>query len=574
MTYIVRDVWLKILGKTDLLTCLNFSDIEAAEPFLTDPQAAMDIAIAANHRTGIRLLLRHGIGSLSADKAARHGHLDLLKWICHREEESDLDLDSGTVEITAANGHLHVLQWIFETFAWDCCDFTKVWLMHGYVSFKRAVENGHIDVARWLLSIRHQVPLHPYDAWTDWNFYYFYQSTSMYVPPWLQYIEGVILDSGRHPDVFRWLFTEARLELELDKLGPLGVSAALLHGSLEELKWLQTQYPSSFSAWSTIAWSPNSAAWSPTRSGSIMFDAISRGHMECVTLICALSTNEFVEDELRKLNEDHVFINYIRNNCDHDKTLAILQWLHERLGRSSCRFVAAAAATSCNFKLLQYLKDIDGEAFKENEPGELFNDAAWGGRLQVIQWLHQEELDHGTIEASAVAAANGHLEVLKWLHTNCPDMFCPDRMKDATSQSAAAGHLEVLKWLHQVRPADFSVSAMDRAAECGELDVVKWLHEHRQEGATTDAMDKALLGRHYDVAIWLQAHRSEGCSSEILEDCFRASRRNKVPYETYDFLKQYYPEKLNVRFETPYSNLEAWLTHSEQQFKKLHIRTI
>ena len=571
MTYIVQDIWRKILGKTDLLTCLNFSDIEAAEPFLTDPQAAMDIAIAANHWMGVRLLLRHGVGILSADTAARHGHLDLLKWICEREDS--LDINEDTISTTAANGHLHVLQWIFETFTWTCFEDTnRLWLMNGFESFGRAMENGQLDVARWLLSIRHQTPPHLQDYcnsnWTKWTLLAGYTWTD----DWDNYVEDILARCCEHPAVFRWLITEAQLDLGLDKLGFFGMRAALVHGRFEYLEWLQAQFPSFVGPWSRTTW--DAMIIEPS-----VYYAIVQGHLECVLWICALSTKDFVVETLHKYLENpetSIILYHISGNRDHDKSLAMMRWLHDTLGKftgSQIPHPTTAAASSGNIKLLRYFKEIGFIAAGSSDFGWALDLAAHNGHLHVIQWLQQEGLDHGSIEAPVGAAYNGHLQVLKWLHVDYVELFSHESMEKASVSAAAAGHLDVLKWMHHTCHADFSSRAMDFAAGEGKLDIVKWLHDcETAEGATTDAMDGALKGRHYDVAIWLQANRSEGCSEHVLEDLFKvASHCNTmVPFNTYDFLKQYYPEKLDARFESYYS-LEAWLHSAEQQFQKLHL---
>ena len=106
------EIWTRILGKTDLLTCLNYGDMLAAESFLVNQQEAMDTAVAADHRIGIALLSRHGVGILSPDTAARNGKLDLMRRILARGGFNNFTRETflGAVE----GGHLHVLKWAHE----------------------------------------------------------------------------------------------------------------------------------------------------------------------------------------------------------------------------------------------------------------------------------------------------------------------------------------------------------------------------------------------------------------------------------------------------------------------------
>lgn len=58
------------------------------------------------------------------------------------------------------------------------------------------------------------------------------------------------------------------------------------------------------------------------------------------------------------------------------------------------------------------------------------------------------------------------------------------------AQAARGGHLEMIKWMHSHQcPA--TAAAMDHAAEGGFLDVVTWLDANRGEGCMSRAMDGA-----------------------------------------------------------------------------------
>jgi hypothetical protein len=201
-------IWTRILRETDLLTCLSYGDMLAAEPFLVDQQGAMDTAVAADHRIGISLLLRHGIGILSPATAARNGNLDLMKRILARGEFNDCTEDTFTEVVR--RGHLDVLRWSHDNLGHQWCTF-KFWL---------AIERGHVEIADWMLRIK-EITQYP------------------------DVLRGAVETASMHGrlDMLRWIVREADVGQE-DVLGVDNVlSGALLRaapgGHLGILEWLE-----------------------------------------------------------------------------------------------------------------------------------------------------------------------------------------------------------------------------------------------------------------------------------------------------------------------------------------------
>ena len=70
-----------------------------------------------------------------ATAAARHGHLDLIKWLCG---EGGFAMDVVVMEKAAACGNLELVQWLRgEGCPWN------------WMTCSDAVVEGHVEVLRW-----------------------------------------------------------------------------------------------------------------------------------------------------------------------------------------------------------------------------------------------------------------------------------------------------------------------------------------------------------------------------------------------------------------------------------------
>eukprot|EP00873_Tetraselmis_striata_P027133 jgi/Tetstr1/447397/TSEL_034833.t1 len=79
------------------------------------------------------------------------------------------------------------------------------------------------------------------------------------------------------------------------------------------------------------------------------------------------------------------------------------------------------------------------------------NAAAWGGRLEVLQWLVGEAGMAMGQRTTMRAAQQGHLHVLRW----AIDAGCPWSASTCTSVAMAGGHVEVLDWLRKSGALDY-----------------------------------------------------------------------------------------------------------------------
>ncbi|RLN82465.1 hypothetical protein BBJ28_00026426 [Nothophytophthora sp. Chile5] len=192
-------------------------------------------------------------------------------------------------------------------------------------------------------------------------------------------------------------------------------------------------------------------------------------------------------------------------------SLAIAQWLMAQrppLSLGCSRHATSHAAKRGDLVMLNWLQSH----FAVDYPTAALDLAASNGHLEVVQWLHAQNVK-GTADAMSSAATSGHFEVVKWLHANRVE-GCTVRAMDG---AAERGFLEIVQWLHSNRTEGCSTAAMDGAAANGHLEVVQWLHEHRGEGCSVNAMNDAAWKGHLEVVKWLHGHRTEGCTNKAMQ---------------------------------------------------------
>eukprot|EP00842_Homolaphlyctis_polyrhiza_P000533 jgi/Hompol1/1480/HPOL_005602-RA len=68
----------------------------------------------------------------------------------------------------------------------------------------------------------------------------------------------------------------------------------------------------------------------------------------------------------------------------------------------------------------------------------LMDDAAEGGHLTVLQWLHDNNIGRCSPNASRMASSNGHIHILKWMLVHRREALTPTSMVNA----AVNGHVE------------------------------------------------------------------------------------------------------------------------------------
>ncbi|KAL3663279.1 hypothetical protein V7S43_011688 [Phytophthora oleae] len=105
------------------------------------------------------------------------------------------------------------------------------------------------------------------------------------------------------------------------------------------------------------------------------------------------------------------------------------------------------------------------------------DNAAGGGRFEMLKWLYENRMEGCTAAAMDGAAANGHFDIVKWLHRHRAD--CTTHAMDGAAQR---GHLRVLRWLFENRKEGFTTNAIRDAAEEFQFETLLVLHNIAQQG--------------------------------------------------------------------------------------------
>eukprot|EP00953_Heterococcus_sp_UTEX-ZZ885_P014415 8164-Heterococcus_DN1.PRE.20 len=204
-------------------------------------------------------------------------------------------------------------------------------------------------------------------------------------------------------------------------------------------------------------------------------------------------------------------------------SLECLQWAHNQLcscaanGARTCCLteVIDVAAESGNLQVLNWLLP-----YIKHQRSSCIASAAGAGKLEAVQFLlaATKQIFNwngiAIIESAAVEAADGgHLQVLEWLHS------CTSICNDETFHSAAAGgHVHVLEWLHvQQEQSDDLLKDKDVALLIATVRAVSIRHY---------AESAAAVG-HVHVSEWYN-NRGHKMSSSAQDNTFCLEERNRM----------------------------------------------
>ena len=120
-------------------------------------------------------------------------------------------------------------------------------------------------------------------------------------------------------------------------------------------------------------------------------------------------------------------------------------------------------------------------------------------KLELLKWIREEkkcEWGGGTIN---VAALRGNLEMVKY----CVANECPIDVS-ACENAASGGHLEVLKYLHEEAKAPWDEYTAYLAASNGHLHILEYLVERKYDQFDVDACRGAAMEGQLDCLKYLR----------------------------------------------------------------------
>lgn len=157
--------------------------------------------------------------------------------------------------------------------------------------------------------------------------------------------------------------------------------------------------------------------------------------------------------------------------------------------------------------------------------------------LALAMWAHAQGCSWGCAAAPR-AAAQGRLDVLQWLHEETGYVFDKWTSFFAVRYANPEVRVSILSWLHRQRlPLDPYIST--DAAEDAQWDVLRWCDKRRF--VVPYAMAKAARGGHLDIIQWLRRRGYEWHAAVCTEAAIRGNVRvlawaidNHCPWSGYE----------------------------------------
>ncbi|CAM9405904.1 unnamed protein product [Ectocarpus sp. 6 AP-2014] len=423
---------------------LIFSYQDGGAPALWFPEDA-NLAAELGHLQLMKTMkggFRYSVDAM--DRAARGGHLDVLKFLCQQGQKCTTEAIDGA----AKEGHLEVVVWLHRN---TSAGATKA-------AMDYAAANGYLPVVQWLHGNRREGCTVSAMNWAAEN---------------------------GHLSVAQFLHHNRQVHLRL-ALGGCTTAAfdrAAMNNHVHVIMWL-TENRSEGGTESALQW------------------AVSRGHtkaskhrlMAMVALLLAPRKDSGSEGVALKTRGSNTSVTSI-NSLDSlglgldSPTLSIAHG-NGHFGFSCSKFAMDKAAQGGHSDVLQLLHDQGHECTTN-----AMDWAAAFGKTETVKWLSENREEGCTKDAMDHAAAGGHLETVKWLHENRREGCTRFALTDA----AGNGHMETVEWLHRKRPEGCGRRAMDDAAANGHVEMVRWLYDNRLEGCSREAMERAARNGHLEV---------------------------------------------------------------------------
>ncbi|EFA85929.1 hypothetical protein PPL_01162 [Heterostelium album PN500] len=190
----------------------------------------------------------------------------------------------------------------------------------------------------------------------------------------------------------------------------------------------------------------------------------------------------------------------------------------------------AISPRSGNMDIVKYF----GQKHWKNEPGitensryNPFDNAAFMGRIDMIEWLIENKSDY--LSSSSMlhyAIQSDHLQVIQYLiqhniiyfQTIFFDFQLGFYCSKILNYAAKYNRFEILRYLHNNGVGECSSGAIDCAVDSKNLEMIQWFHTNRPEVRFKDALDKAAKKGYLDIAQWINRNRTEGCKLQKTMD--------------------------------------------------------
>ncbi|RLN98527.1 hypothetical protein BBJ28_00025512, partial [Nothophytophthora sp. Chile5] len=198
--------------------------------------------------------------------------------------------------------------------------------------------------------------------------------------------------------------------------------------------------------------------------------------------------------------------------------LDVVRWLYVHKGdaeRDWGRFITSVVRTG-DVTILTWLLD-HGYGERQFVPPPSMDDAAWGGHLDMLQWLYGHGYVHHGSFALENSARNGHLKAVEWLVRHHP----VGNATRALVAAAKANHLPVVRWLLEHNQGRGAKSAIHQAAIRGHLEVAQYIHAQGLPGlagVSCGTMVHAAERGFLEVVKWLNVEFADDVPIDLYKD--------------------------------------------------------
>lgn len=181
----------------------------------------------------------------------------------------------------------------------------------------------------------------------------------------------------------------------------------------------------------------------------------------------------------------------------------------------------------------------------------------------------QKGVKYSTIKKATWCIENGYFSLLKYKK----DLFYSLKTMDV---AVSKGRLDIVQWLHENHPKTCTIYAMDEAASLGFLHIVQWLHYNRREGCTSKAFSMALRNNHLDVARWLFDNRTEMIDYDICQHSIDSGSIDTIQwvYDNFTFNFNFFMLSNEIMKAVIHNdvNLMEWIdNHKKYNYEKVMI---
>jgi len=180
----------------------------------------------------------------------------------------------------------------------------------------------------------------------------------------------------------------------------------------------------------------------------------------------------------------------------------VLDWALQQQKKILLKGICDVAGNEGKIDILkEVFQSVVNEDDNECIFGDLDESAAWHGRLDLLNWINDNDIfPIDKAWCAHKAAFRGHLHVIEWLWVKGL-RFSDEYL---LSRAINSGHLNVLKWLREKGCPWNDYHTFMQAAKAGNLEVLQWLHD---EGCPWNSSHQVLeLNLKPEAKDWLFAH--------------------------------------------------------------------